>query len=99
QVIPLAEAEELMIGISEKEQEEESAERVDARRHSLRLEFWRTLLDEMESQGFDLYSGVGPSRDHWLNAGSGISGAHYTLIFGQSEARVEFGLTSRSKDA
>jgi len=98
QVIPLAEAEELMIGISEKEQEEDTAERTDATRHTLRLEFWRKLLDAMEEVGFDLYSGVSPSRDHWLNAGCGVGGAHYALIFGQSEARVEFGMSSSSKE-
>ncbi|MET0498340.1 MAG: DUF4268 domain-containing protein [Steroidobacteraceae bacterium] len=96
QVIPLAEAEELMIGISEKEQQEDSTERVDATRHTLRLEFWRKLLDSMEAEGFDLYSGVSPSRDHWLNAGSGVSGAHYALIFGQGEARVDFSMSSPS---
>lgn len=98
QVIPLAEAEELMIGISEKEQEENTADRVDATRHTIRLAFWRQLLDAMDVDGFDLYSGVGPSRDHWLNAGSGIGGAHYSLIFGQSEARVEFSMSSSSKE-
>lgn len=98
QVIPLPEAEELMIGISEKQLEEDAAERVDATRHTLRREFWRQILDAMEAAGFDLYSGVGPSRDHWLSAGSGVSGAHYSLIFAQDEARVEFVLSGSSKE-
>lgn len=90
QIIPLAEAEELMIGIAEKEKEEQTTERGQARRHTLRNEFWRQMLEALESAGVDLYANVGPSDDHWLNAGSGISGIHYTMIFSRDCARAEF---------
>lgn len=90
QIIPLAEAEELMIGIAEKEKEEQTTERGQARRHTLRNEFWRQMLEALEAAGIDLYANVGPSDDHWLNAGSGLSGIHYTMIFSRDCARVEF---------
>lgn len=90
QVIPLAEAEELMIGISEKEAEESSSERVDAARHTLRTDFWLKTLESLDRAGVDLYENVSPSRDHWLNAGSGLSGVHYSMIFSREEVRVEF---------
>ncbi|MCC8363841.1 DUF4268 domain-containing protein [Lysobacter sp. A6] len=99
QVIPLPEAEELMIGISEKESEELSTERVQAARYVLRTEFWHRTLEALDKAGVDLYSNVGPSRDHWLNAGSGLSGVPYTMIFNKDEARVELTIARATKAA
>lgn len=98
QVIPLAEAQELMIGISEKEKEEHTTERGQATRHTLRTEFWHKTLEALEDAGIDLYENVGPSRDHWLNAGAGIGGVHYSMIFSKDEARVEFVLSGGTKE-
>jgi hypothetical protein len=36
----------------------------------------------------DLYGNVSPSKDHWFNAGSGVAGVHYTMIFSKDEARA-----------
>lgn len=90
QVIPLPEAAELMIGISQKEKEERTAEQGQATRHDLRMEFWHKALEALESGGVSLFQNVGPSKDHWISAGSGLGGAHYTMIFAKDEARVEF---------
>lgn len=98
QLIPLPEAEELMIGISEKEVEEQSLERGQANRHKLRTEFWHQTLEALEQAKVALYSNVGPSRDHWLNAGSGLSGVHYSMIFNRDEVRVNFVLNRASKE-
>ncbi|MCO4891335.1 DUF4268 domain-containing protein [Cupriavidus sp. WGtm5] len=98
QVIPLPEAEELMIGISEKEVEEQSTERGQATRHLLRNEFWHKALDALQAANVQLYTNVSPSQDHWVSAGSGMSGVHYNMIFNRDEARVEFVLSTRSKD-
>lgn len=98
QLIPLPEAEELMIGISEKEDEEQSLERGQAARFQLRTDFWHQTLEALEAAGITLYSNVSPSRDHWLNAGSGMSGVHYSMIFNRDEARVNFVLGRASKE-
>lgn len=98
QVIPLREAEELMIGISEKEVEEQTSERGQAARHQLRTDFWHMTLDAMREAGVALYENVSPGRDHWLNAGSGLSGVHYSLIFNKDEARVNFVLNRPSRE-
>lgn len=98
QVIPLAEAQELMIGISEKEKEEHSTERGQATRHVLRVEFWNKMLEALEQAGISLFENVNASRDHWLNTGAGIGGVHYTMIFGKNEARVEFQLATNIKE-
>lgn len=98
QVIPLPEAEEFMIGMSEKEEEEQSSERGQARRHLLRTEFWQLALEKLKQSGVSLFANVAPGKDHWLNAGSGLSGAHYSMIFNRDAARVEFVLDRASRE-
>lgn len=98
QVIPLPEAEELMIGISEKEIEEQKSERGQAARHLLRTEFWHLALDALKRASVSLYANVGASADPWLNAGSGLSGVVYSMVFNKDEARVGFVLARASKD-
>lgn len=98
QVIPLPEAEELMIGISEKEVEEQSAERGQATRHQLRTDFWHMTLESLRRANAALYANVGPGKDHWLNAGSGLAGVHYAMIFNKGEVRVNFVLNRALKE-
>lgn len=98
QLIPLPEAEELMIGISEKEEEEKTLSRSQAARHQLRTDFWHQTLDALEKARIQLYSNVAPGRDHWLSAGSGLSGVHYSMIFNHDEARVDFVMGRASKE-
>ena len=98
QVIPLPEAEELMIGISEKEVEEQSSERGQATRHQLRTDFWHAALEGLRTANVALFANVSPNHDHWLNAGSGVSGVYYSMIFNRDEARVDFALGTRSKE-
>lgn len=98
QVIPLPEVEEFMIGISEKESEERVTERVQAARHVIRREFWQRALEALDRAGVSLYSNVGPSKDSWLYAGSGLSGVMYTMIINKDELRVEFSLSRNSSE-
>ena len=98
QIIPLPEAEELMIGISEKEVEEHTSERGQATRHQLRSDFWRMTLEALRSANVELYDNISPSRDHWLSAGSGLMGVHYAMIFTKDEARVSLVFSCASKE-
>ncbi len=98
QIIPPPEAEEFMIGMASKELEEKSTQGALKSRHRLRLEFWERALDAMKDRGVDLYQNVNPGKDHWLNAGSGVSGCPYGLIFGKDEVRVELIFARASQD-
>jgi hypothetical protein len=98
QLIPLPEAEELMIGISEKEVEEQSAERNQVPRELLRADFWHQTLEALEQAKVDLYANKSPSRDYWLTTGSGLGGVHYAMIFNKDEARVHFELNRASQE-
>lgn len=87
-----------MIGISEKEVEEQSSERGQANRHQLRTEFWHLALEALRSANVDLYANVRPGKDNWLNASFGLTGVHYSMIFNRDEARVDFALGTGSQE-
>jgi hypothetical protein len=96
QIIPPPEVKELMIGINAKEADEKNTEFELKNRHRLRLEFWEQALEALRSSPIDLFNNISPTKDHWVNAGSGLSSCPFTMIFGMKEARVEFGM-SRSE--
>lgn len=86
-----------MIRMAQKETEEKSAIGVQRRSHQLRLAFWEMALEAMRERGLSLFANISPSKDHWLSAGTGISGCVYTLIFAKNEARVEVSIQRASK--
>ncbi|MGI0153816.1 DUF4268 domain-containing protein [Pseudidiomarina sp. WS423] len=101
QIIPTPEAKELMIGINAKEAEEKTTEVVLKKRHTVRREYWERALEAFQKSACQLYNNISPSKDHWLSAGSGLSGCPYNLIFLQKELRVELwisrGVTEENK--
>ena len=92
QIIPTPESADFMIGMSSKENDEKVAHTTQKKRHALRREFWTQALEYLGTDEVELYRNVSPSKDHWLSAGSGVSGCPYQMIFSRDEARVELGL-------
>lgn len=90
QIIPTPEASDFMIGMMEKEAEEKSASNEQKQSHRLRLAFWEQALEAFSRSSCTLYNNISPGKDHWLAAGSGLSGMTLNLIFGKSEVRVEY---------
>ncbi|WP_143751186.1 MULTISPECIES: DUF4268 domain-containing protein [unclassified Marinobacter] len=72
-----------MIGMMAKEAEEKNASHEQKNRHTLRLAFWEQTLEAFGRSNCSLFNNINPAKDHWLNAGSGISGMGYQLIFGK----------------
>ena len=98
QIIPTPEAEEFMIGMSSKENAEKSAVGDLKKSHKLRLEYWEVALNAVREAGISTFQNISPSKDHWLNAGSGVRGVPYTLVFGKEEVRVDLTLQRSSKE-
>ena len=98
QIIPVPDAEEFMIGMSSKDNDEKTAVGAKKARHGIREAYWKQVLEAMRQNGISLYANISPSQDHWLSAGSGVSGCQYTLIFGKAEARVELSLARASAE-
>ncbi len=92
QIIPTPEAAEFMIGISTKEIEEKTAKVAQKGRYKLRLEFWEQTLESFRAKGVTLFQNVSPSKDYWINAGSGVGSCRFQLIFSRDEARVELSM-------
>ncbi|TKA91835.1 DUF4268 domain-containing protein [Guyparkeria sp. SB14A] len=97
QIIPTPESSEFMIGMVAKEAEEKSADSEQKHRHTLRLAFWEQALDAFGKSSCSLYNNISPAKDHWLSAGSGVTGMPYQLIFGKNEIRV--GLSMQNSEA
>ncbi|MCX7112644.1 MAG: DUF4268 domain-containing protein [Proteobacteria bacterium] len=89
QIIPTPEVEDFIIQIREKEIEKDSVETELKQRHKLRLAFWGQALEALRNSESTLFNNISPSKDHWLNARSGISGINYAMIYGKKEARVD----------
>ena len=92
QIIPTPEAEDFMIGMSSKENEEKAAQDTQKKRHKLRLDFWEAVLEQLRLDGVSLYQNISPAKDHWLSAGSGVRSCPYQMIFSRDEVRVEISL-------
>lgn len=98
QIIPIPEAADFMIGISEKSAEARGSSDSDMVRYNRRREFWARCLERLKASDIRLFDNISPSKDHWLGAGSGVRSCPYELIFGIREARVQLAL-SRSERA
>jgi hypothetical protein len=98
QIIPPPEAKELMIGISAKEADEKNTEVVARHRYTVRREYWEQALEVFRNSACNLYDNISASKDHWLSAGSGLSGCPYSLIFNQKELRVELWISRSSAE-
>ena len=92
QIIPTPEAADFMIGMAAKDSEQKSVEGAQRRSHKLRHTFWTQTLEALRERNVSLFENVSPSKDHWLNCGTGVSGCVYSLIFLKNEVRVELGL-------
>lgn len=101
QVIPLPEADEIMVKIREKVQKErhDRAEKSD-RRH-LRGEFWQELL-AMAKGRLSLYDNVSVTDRAYIVARSGKGGVHYSFNIRKDGAAVNFvidGIKAKNKMA
>ena len=98
QIIPTSEAEDFMVSMAAKEDEEDSVGDAQRRSHEVRFAFWERALEALSEQGVSLYQNISPSKDHWLSAGTGVAGCAYSLHFLRTEARVVLDLQRGSKE-
>ena len=93
QIIPTKDAEEYVISMVDKAQEEFSTQEEVKERHNLRFEFWTKLLPMIKGQA-PIFQNTNPSKDHWLSAGgTGISGLIYNFLITKSYAAVELAIS------
>jgi hypothetical protein len=97
QIIPIKEAEDFVISMAKKSREEVGVQEELKERHILRRKFWTSYLKEINKVS-SLYQNVSPSRDHWISAGSGISGVTYTSVVTGDYIRIELTISGRTQE-
>ncbi len=97
QIIPMKGAEDYVISMADKAQEDISTQDELKSRHLLRLEFWKELLKEMNKQP-NSFQNCSPSKDNWISAGSGISGVTFNFVISNYYARTEVYISRNSKE-
>ena len=95
-VIPTPEAAEFMISMAEKENEAKATD--GAQRHKLRREFWAMALERLRAAGMTRFETVSPSKDNWINCGTGLGAAVYNTSFTQTAATAGVVINSSNKD-
>lgn len=88
QIIPTKDAEEFMISMADKAQDDIDAQTKNKNRHYYRKEFWTKLLEEMNKKS-DLFKNISTSIYNWIAAGSGVSGISLNFAVSKTYGRAE----------
>jgi hypothetical protein len=97
QIIPIKEAEDFVISMANKSREEVDNQEQTKERHIVRKKFWTAYLKEVNKVS-NLYQNVSASKDHWISAGSGISGVTYTSVVTGDYIRIELAIWGKSQE-
>ncbi|MBD3180388.1 MAG: DUF4268 domain-containing protein [Candidatus Latescibacteria bacterium] len=88
QIIPTKDAEEYMIGMAEKVQDEIDSKTKLSNRHRIRREFWIRLIDDMNNKS-ELYSNISPSIYNWISTTAGLRGVGFNFAVSKYYGRAE----------
>lgn len=89
QIIPVQEAEEYMIKMADKKQEDSVNQDELKSRQGIRLEFWKKLLEIVNKSETHLFQNISPSKDNWITAGVGMSGLGLNFVIAKDHCRAE----------
>ena len=88
QIIPTKDAEEYMIGMAEKTQEDIDNKTELKNRHIIRQQFWGELLQSMNLKS-KLFQNISAGKYNWIGAGSGVRGISYNFGVSKNYGRAE----------
>lgn len=88
QIIPLRGAEEYIIGMAEKTQEDAMRQKEIPERYRVRREFWTYVLERMNRES-ELFRNISPGNDAWIGTGSGVGGIVFNMVATSKASRVE----------
>lgn len=100
QIIPTPDAEDYMIGMAEKAQEDINSQTESNQLQIIRKEFWSKLIPVMNTKS-SLYQNINTSAYHWIGAGSGVRGLSLnfvvTKLYGRAELYIDRGIKEENK--
>lgn len=97
QIIPTPDAEDYMIGMAEKAQEDISSQTESNQLQIIRKEFWSKLIPVMNTKS-SLYQNINTSAYHWIGAGSGVRGLGLNFATTKSYGRAELYIDRGNKE-
>lgn len=97
QIIPTKDAEEYMIGMAEKAQDDLDSQTELKNRHIIRKEFWTKLIQDMNTKS-NLFQNISPSKYNWIGTGSGVRGFGYNFAVSKSYGRAELYIDRGDKE-
>jgi hypothetical protein len=97
QIIPTKDAEDFMIGLAAKAQEEVEDLEAEKARHTIRRDFWSTLLPMMNEKS-SLFRGVSTVPRNWVGINSGVRGISFNFVVRKDAARVDMYIDTGNRD-
>lgn len=88
QIIPVKDAEDYIIGLASKAQDELVSNKEEQQIKKLRREFWKELI-AASTQKHNLFSSISPNAIHYIAAGSGVGGVRYNFSISRNYGRAE----------
>ncbi len=79
QIIPTKDAEEYMISMANKVQEEQNTQEKEAARYGFRFELWKEILVKLQGKT-PIFQNINPQKIHYLSSGAGMSGVVYQMV-------------------
>jgi hypothetical protein len=97
QIIPTKDAQDYVISMTNKAQEEITTEEEIKNRHKIRLKFWAAFIKAIKGKS-NIFQNSNPVKDHYLVAGgTGITSITYTLVITKSDASVTLNFARSSQ--
>ncbi|MFC1719910.1 DUF4268 domain-containing protein [Pseudomonadota bacterium] len=97
QIIPTQDAEEYMIGIAEKVQDDIETQNKLKHRDIIRQKFWNQLLPIMNGK-CSLFSNISPGQYYYQGAGAGVTGVAYNFVTLNKNCRTELYIDRGDRD-
>lgn len=97
QIIPTKDAEDYMIGMAEKVQNDIQVQAKVQNRHTVRIDFWKKLLEKINLKS-NLFQSISPSKNNWIGTSSGVRGVPYNFVVSGQYARVEIYIDRGNKE-
>ncbi|MFZ4462485.1 MAG: DUF4268 domain-containing protein [Bacteroidales bacterium] len=97
QIIPIKDSEDFIISMGNKTLDSIKTNEELKERHYIRREFWTEMLKSL-NKITPLFQNITPSKDHWINAGCGVSGAHYCCLATHNYCSVDMEITGGEKN-
>ncbi len=98
QVIPTQDAEDYIIGMAEKAQDDIESQTELKNRHIVRRKFWTQVIHSINNTTSSLFQNISPGVAGWIGAGSGVRGIGFNFAATKNYGRAELYIDRGDKE-